>query len=89
VTLIWAPLQFVTTLFGVLWYVTAITAWKRSRLFFGIGVISGTIGITYAHELALTNPNLKGGRRYFTGDGALFPLRSEHLLVHHRYVGTT
>ncbi len=91
VTIIWAPLQFVT-LFGVLWYVTHtghLSALEKVGLFFGIGVMSGTIGIVYAHELA--HQKLKFER--WLGDILLAMslyshFRSEHLLVHHRYVGT-
>lgn len=91
VTLIWAPLQFIT-LFGVLWYVTHtdhLGALEQIALFFGIGVMSGTIGITYAHELAHQKPRFER----WLGDILLSMVlyshfRSEHLLVHHRYVGT-
>ena len=91
ITLVWAPLQFVT-LFGVLWYVTAtaqLSALEMILLFFGIGVMSGTIGITYAHELCHQRPRSER----WLGDILLSMVlyshfRSEHLLVHHRYVGT-
>jgi alkane 1-monooxygenase len=91
VTLIWAPLQFVT-LFGVLWYVTAtghLGGVEKVALFFGIGVISGTIGITYAHELAHQKPKFERWLGDILLSMALYShFRSEHLLVHHRYVGT-
>lgn len=91
ITLIWAPLQFVT-LFGVLLYVsdaTHLSSLEKIVLFFGIGVMSGTIGITYAHELCHQRP--KSER--WLGDILLSMVlyshfRSEHLLVHHRYVAT-
>ncbi len=91
ITLVWAPLQFVT-LFGVLWYVTAsghLSTLEMIVLFFGIGVMSGTIGITYAHELCHQRPRWER----WLGDILLSMVlyshfRSEHLLVHHRYVGT-
>ena len=91
ITIIWAPLQFVT-LFGIIWYVTAsdhLSGLELAVLFFGIGVISGTIGITYAHELCHQKPKIE---RWF-GDILLAMVlyshfRSEHLLVHHRYVAT-
>ncbi|MCF6444760.1 alkane 1-monooxygenase [Nereida sp. MMG024] len=87
----WVPIQFVT-LFGVMWYVTGsghLTAVEQILLFFGIGVITGTIGITYSHELLHQKP--KSER--WLGDIALSMVlyshfRSEHLLVHHRYVAT-
>jgi alkane 1-monooxygenase len=91
VTITWAPLQFIT-LFGIIWYVTAtahLGTLEKIGLFFGIGVMSGTIGITYAHELA--HQKLKFER--WCADILLSMVlyshfRSEHLLVHHRYVGT-
>jgi alkane 1-monooxygenase len=91
VTIIWAPLQFVT-LFGVLWYVTAtghLGGFEKVALFFGIGVLSGTIGITYAHELAHQRPAIERWQGDILLAMALYShFRSEHLLVHHRYVGT-
>ncbi|MEJ6477719.1 MAG: alkane 1-monooxygenase [Octadecabacter sp.] len=91
VTIIWFPVQFVTV-FGILWYVTHTThlsVLEQIVLFFGIGVISGAVGIVYAHELCHQKPKLE---RNF-GDLLLAMVlyshfRSEHLLVHHRYVGT-
>ena len=92
ITLIWVPIQFVT-LFGALWYVTAtghlggIGQW----LFFAltIGVITGAIGINYSHELMHQSPRIE---RYaadlLLAMVAYSHFRSEHLLVHHRYVGT-
>lgn len=91
VTIIWFPVQFVTV-FGILWYVTHtghLSVLEQIVLFFGIGVISGAVGIVYAHELCHQKPKLE---RNF-GDLLLAMVlyshfRSEHLLVHHRYVGT-
>ena len=58
-------------------------------MMFGVGVLSGTIGITYAHELVHQRTRLD--RRI--GDWLLAMVlyshfRSEHLLVHHRHVAT-
>lgn len=91
ITLIWAPLQFIM-IFGALWYVTRaphLGAVEQWGLFLGIGVISGAVGIVYAHELMHQKP--KGER--LLGDLLMSMtlyghFRSEHLLVHHRYVGT-
>ncbi|WP_296419511.1 alkane 1-monooxygenase [Pseudooctadecabacter sp.] len=91
ITIIWAPLQF-ATLFGILWYVSTtghLSGLELTGLFFGIGVISGTIGITYAHELCHQKPKVER----WMGDILLAMVlyshfRSEHLLVHHRYVAT-
>ena len=91
ITLIWAPLQFVT-LFGLIWYVTGaehLSRFEKIAVFFGMGVISGTIGINYSHELM----HQKNRLERWMGDILLAMViyshfRSEHLLVHHRYVGT-
>ena len=58
-------------------------------LFFGIGGITGAVGITYSHELM----HQKNKLERWMGDLLLAMVlyshfRSEHLLVHHRHVGT-
>ncbi|MGB3314675.1 MAG: alkane 1-monooxygenase [Albidovulum sp.] len=91
ITMIWFPVQAVT-LYGMIWYVTHaghLVTWEKVVLFFGVGVISGSIGITYAHELM----HQKNRLERWLGDLLLATVlyshfRSEHLLVHHRYVGT-
>ncbi|MDF1718878.1 MAG: alkane 1-monooxygenase [Antarcticimicrobium sp.] len=90
-TSLWVPLQFVT-LFGMIWYVTHtghLSVLEKLVLFFGMGVITGTIGINYSHELM----HQKNRLERLLGDLLLAMVlyshfRSEHLLVHHRYVGT-
>ncbi len=90
-TTAWVPVQFLT-LFGLIWYATHtdhLSAIEKLGLFFGMGVISGTIGINYSHELM----HQKGRVERWLGDILLAMVlyshfRSEHLLVHHRYVGT-
>lgn len=91
ITLIWFPLQF-AVLFGLIWYVantTHLDLWEMLVLFFGVGVMSGTVGINYSHELMHQRNRLER----WLGDLLLASVlyshfRSEHLLVHHRYVGT-
>lgn len=91
ITKIWAPLQFVT-LFGLIWYVgqsAHLSGLEKIGLFFGVGVLTGTVGVVYAHELIHQKPKQE---RLF-GDLLLAMVlyshfRSEHLLVHHRHVGT-
>lgn len=91
VTLIWFPLQFIA-IFGSIWYVTHtdhMTIWGKIGLFFGIGVLSGTIGFVYAHELL----HQKTKYERWLGDLLLATViyshfRTEHLLVHHSWVGT-
>ena len=91
VTLIWFPAQF-TLLCWMLWYVPQaadLGAAEKIGLFFGMGVVSGTIGINYAHELMHQKPAWER----WLGDLLLASVlyshfRSEHLRVHHLYVGT-
>lgn len=91
ITKLWVPLQFFT-LFGLIWYVPQaahLGALETVILFFGVGVITGTVGINYSHELM----HQKNRLERWLGDILLAMVlyshfRSEHLLVHHRYVGT-
>ena len=91
ITLVWFPVQF-AVVFGCLWWAThgglSGTA-EKIGLFFGLGVISGAVGIVYAHELL----HQKNPRERWLGDLLLAMVlyshfRSEHLMVHHRYVAT-
>ncbi|MGV8951518.1 MAG: alkane 1-monooxygenase [Cypionkella sp.] len=91
ITLICFPVQFVL-LFWMIWYVPQaahLGALEKIVLFFGAGVVSGTIGITYSHELMHQKPAVER----WLGDLLLASVlyshfRSEHLRVHHLYVGT-
>lgn len=91
ITVLWPPVQF-ATLFGILYLVTQTSYlnWVEQWLLFAaLGIASGTIGINYAHELMHQKPKVER----WLGDILLAMVlyshfRSEHLLVHHRYVGT-
>ena len=91
ITMIWPFIQFVTV-FGLIWYATQaehLSVAARIGLFFGVGVISGTVGIVYSHELM----HQKNRTERWLGDILMAMVlyshfRSEHMLVHHRYVGT-
>lgn len=91
ITLIWPPLQLLT-LFAILAYVTASDHLHRVEewaLFAGLGILSGTIGIVYAHELMHQKAPLERWLGDILMTSVLYGhFRSEHLLVHHRYVGT-
>ena len=55
ITLCWAPVQF-ALLYWMIWYVTGpgdahLSALETIVLFFGVGVVTGTVGINYSHEL--------------------------------------
>ena len=91
ITIVWFPLQFATQ-FGLIWWVTHtdhLSVPEILLLFFGVGVISGTIGINYSHELM----HQKNRVERWLGDLMLATVlyshfRSEHLRVHHLWVGT-
>lgn len=91
ITMVWFPIQ-AAILFGLVWYVpqaAQLGTAEKVALFFGMGVISGTIGITYAHELL----HQKNALERWLGDLLLATVlyshfRSEHLRVHHLHVGT-
>jgi alkane 1-monooxygenase len=91
ITIIWAPLQLIT-IFGLIAYVnntTHLGTWEKIGLFFGVGVISGTIGINYSHELMHQKNKLERHMADALLGMVLYShFRSEHLLVHHRYVAT-
>jgi alkane 1-monooxygenase len=91
VTLAWPPLQFLT-IFGVIGYMVRsghLSTFEMFAVAFGIGVFSGTIGIVYAHELMHQKSRLERWLADLLMTMALYGhFRSEHLLVHHRYVGT-
>lgn len=91
VTLIWFPIQ-ITLLCWLIWYVPQaahLGGLAKVVLFFGMGVVSGTIGINYSHELMHQKPaweRLLGDLLLATVLYSHF--RSEHLRVHHLYVAT-
>ncbi|OED46042.1 alkane 1-monooxygenase [Rhodobacteraceae bacterium (ex Bugula neritina AB1)] len=90
-TAAWVPLQ-VFTLFFLIWYVSGadhLNSFEKFAVFFGVGVITGAVGINYSHELMHQSSRAER----WLGDILLAMVlyshfRSEHLLVHHRYVGT-
>lgn len=91
ITMVWVPVQFVM-LFCLIWYVSPaehLNTLEKLAIFFGVGVINGTIGINYSHELM----HQKNKLERWLADALLAMVlyshfRSEHLLVHHRYVAT-
>ncbi|WP_343116251.1 alkane 1-monooxygenase [Ostreiculturibacter nitratireducens] len=91
ITILWFPIE-AALIFGLIWWVTHtghLETWEKIVLFFGVGVISGAVGIVYAHELV----HQKNRLERWLGDLLMALVlyshfRTEHLLVHHRYVGT-
>ncbi|MCU0828826.1 MAG: alkane 1-monooxygenase [Tabrizicola sp.] len=91
VTVIWFPIQF-SLLTMMLWYVPQadhLTVVEKFFLFFGMGVVSGTVGINYAHELMHQKSRLERWLADLLLASVQYShFRSEHLRVHHTYVGT-
>ncbi len=91
ITLIWLPIQLMLV-FGLMAYVTNsshLSGIEKALLFLGVGQISGVVGIVYAHELMhQKNPFERWLADIMMASVLYGHYRSEHLLVHHRYVGT-
>ena len=90
ITLIWAPVQFLT-LFGILALTISsdMALIEKIGLFCAMGVLTGTIGINYAHELMHKSGKLERWLADILLAMVLYShFRSEHLLVHHVHVGT-
>ena len=91
VTLIWLPLQ-ILAVYGTIWWVTVTDHLSRGEIGFlmvALGMITGGIGIVYAHELMHQRNRLERG----LGEALMISVLyghfvTEHLAVHHRYVGT-
>lgn len=91
ITLIWFPVQF-ALLVWLLWYVpgaTHLALWEKAGVFFGMGVVSGAIGINYAHELMHQRSRVQRWLADLLLASVLYShFRSEHLRVHHIWVAT-
>lgn len=91
VTLIWFPVQL-AMLCAMLIYVPRadhLGTAEALALFFGMGVMAGTIGINYSHELMHQSPAHERWLADLLLASVLYGhFRSEHLRVHHLYVGT-
>ncbi len=91
ITMIWFPIQFVTV-FALIAYVTRtdhLNLLELLVLFFGVGVMTGSIGIVYAHELLHQRNKLERWLGDLLLANVLYShFRTEHLLVHHVDVGT-
>ena len=91
ITLVWFPVQF-ALLCLMLWYVPRaahLASTEKIGIFFGMGVISGTIGINYSHELMHQKSKLERWLADLLLGSVLYShFRSEHLRVHHLHVAT-
>ncbi len=90
-TQLWVPVQ-VLHLLAMLWYVPQaehLSGLEKFGVFFGVGILNGTIGINYSHELMHQKNRLERQLADILLACVLYShFRSEHLLVHHRYIGT-
>jgi alkane 1-monooxygenase len=90
-TILWFPIQFVIQ-FGTIWYATRadhLGGGELAALFFGIGILSGTVGINYSHELMHQKSRLERWMGDLLLASVLYShFRSEHLRVHHLHVAT-
>jgi alkane 1-monooxygenase len=90
-TQVWAPVQM-AVLVWLLWTVPGaahLAPWEKGAAFFGMGILSGTVGVVFAHELM----HRPGRGERLMADVLMASVlyghfRTEHLQVHHRHVGT-
>ena len=91
ITWIWLPIQLVL-IYGTLWVVTRsghLVPLEKLGVFFGIGVLTGSVGIVYAHELLHQSNRTERWLADILLASVLYShFRTEHLLVHHPWVGT-
>lgn len=91
VTLVWPVLQTVI-LFGTIAYVPwaeHLSALEAVLIFLGVGILTGAIGIVFAHELMHQQSRAERWLADVLMTQVLYGhFRSEHLLVHHVHVGT-
>jgi len=91
ITLIWFPVQ-AAVVFATIWWVTHsphLATHEQVLLFMAIGLASGGVGIVYAHELMHQKTALERGLGDLLMASVLYShFRTEHLRVHHLWVGT-
>jgi alkane 1-monooxygenase len=88
-TWVWPPMQFALVFGGIAYASRAMGTWEAVGLMAGIGIVSGAIGINFAHELMhQKNRWERLAADFLMTMVAYGHFRSEHLLVHHRYIGT-
>ena len=91
VTWVWAPIQF-AVIWGTLWWIfreDGLDLHHGLFLMLATGVVSGSIGVVYAHEL-IHRKNIWERR---LGEWLMVSVLyghfvTEHIAVHHRFVGT-
>ncbi|MDA5093056.1 alkane 1-monooxygenase [Aliiroseovarius sp. KMU-50] len=92
ITMIWVPIQF-AMIFGILSFVVGadhLSTGEKFGVFFGVGILSGAIGIVYSHEMMHQTNRFERWLADLLLAMVLYShFRTEHLLVHHPHVGTT
>ena len=91
ITLIWLPIQLVL-IFGTLIWIRVtdhLTGREALYLMMSVGVVTGAVGIVYAHELM----HQKNRLERWLGESLMISVLyghfvTEHLAVHHRHVAT-
>ncbi|QHQ36762.1 alkane 1-monooxygenase [Algicella marina] len=91
ITMLWLPVQ-VAIIFGALimaFWSDHLSLPEQLLLMISVGIVTGSVGINYAHELI----HQKNRLEQFLGEWLLIStcyghFRSEHIYVHHRYIGT-
>lgn len=91
VTIIWAPIQ-IALMIGVViaatWYDHLSTV-ETIALALVLGIVTGTIGINYAHELVHQKGKLERGLgELLLISTAYGHFKTEHVFIHHRHVAT-
>jgi len=90
VTWVWPPMQFVLV-FGALWWGVhgTLSTAESIGLMVVTGIATGAIGINFAHELIHQRTRWEPRMGEFLLTMVLYGhFRSEHILIHHRYVAT-
>ena len=91
ITWIWLPLQLLTV-FGCIWLVTRtehLSDLEGVLLMMGVGVVSGAVGIVYAHELMHQRNRFERKLGELLMASVLYGhFVTEHLKVHHVHVAT-
>ena len=88
---IWPVVQFIL-IFGSITIICSTNEWDLLEgvfLMISLGIITGAIGITFAHELMHKKNKVERTLCDFLLGMVFYGhFRTEHLLVHHRFVGT-
>lgn len=90
-TLVWPPVQTAIIFGSVAWVTSAphLSPLEAVVIFLGVGSLSGAVGIVFAHELMHQKSRAERWLADILMTQVLYGhFRSEHLIVHHAWVGT-